>query len=104
MISRRSFTRMGLASIPLLNLSRPAGWAMGQTPEVHKVNSTFDGVRIGVQSASFSFSGIGIDGIIKTMTDVGLAETDVMSEHVENYLGGPVLLPGAGRQGPWVPR
>ncbi len=66
------------------------------------VNSTFGGVRIGVQSASFSFSGLGIDQIIQTMVEVGIAETDVMSEHVENYLGGPVALPGAGRPGPWA--
>jgi sugar phosphate isomerase/epimerase len=68
------------------------------------VKSTFGGVRIGVQSASFSFSGFGIDEIIKTMVEVGLAETDAMSEHVDNYLGAPVALPGAGRPGPWARR
>jgi len=36
------------------------------------------------------------------MVEVGLAETDVMSEHVDNYLGGPVALPGTGRPGPWT--
>ena len=63
------------------------------------VNSTIHGVRMGVQSASFTFSGIGIEGIVKTMVDLGLAEIDVMSEHVENFLGAPVPLPGAGRPG-----
>ena len=29
---------------------------------------------------------------------------DVMSEHVENYLGAPVQLPGTGRPGPWARR
>jgi sugar phosphate isomerase/epimerase len=66
------------------------------------VQSTYAGVRIGVQSASFTYSGIGIEGIISTMVEVGLAETDVMSEHVDNYLGGPVALPGTGRPGPWT--
>jgi sugar phosphate isomerase/epimerase len=57
-----------------------------------------------VQSASFTFSGIGIEGIVKTMVHLGIAEIDVMSEHVENFLGAPVPLPGAGRPGPWVRR
>jgi hypothetical protein len=59
---------------------------------------------MGVQSASFTFSGMGIPDIIKTMRAVGLSTIDTMSEHVENYLGAPVPLPGEGRPGPWVPR
>ncbi len=66
-----------------------------------RVNSTFHGVRIGVQSASFTFSGLGLDDILPVMVEVGLGDADVMSEHVENYLGAPVALPGAGRRGPW---
>ena len=89
MYTRRDFGRLALASVPLAS-------AMAA------VNSTFSGVRIGVQSASFTFSGLGIDDIVKTMVEVGIAETDVMSEHVDNYLGGPVALPGAGRPGPWA--
>src|SRR5438132_7869287 len=87
--SRRDFSKIALAGVPL---ARCLG----------AINSTIGGVRIGVQSASFTFSGIGVDGIIKTLNDVGLAEIDVMSEHIENYLGGPVQLPGTGRPGPWV--
>src|ERR1019366_1877117 len=87
--TRRDFGRLALASVPLAS-------AMAA------VNSTFSGVRIGVQSASFTFSGLGIDDIVKTMVEVGIAETDVMSEHVDNYLGGPVAQPGAGRNGPWA--
>jgi sugar phosphate isomerase/epimerase len=87
--TRRDFGIIALGALPLSVAS--AG-----------VNSTFSGVRIGVQSASFTFSGLGIDDIIKTMVEVGIAETDVMSEHVDNYLGGPVALPGAGRNGPWA--
>jgi len=85
--TRRDFGKLALASVPL-------------SSTLAAVNSTFGGVRIGVQSASFTFSGLGIDDIIKTMVEVGLAETDVMTEHVDNYLGGPVALPGAGRTGP----
>src|SRR5438876_1364734 len=87
--SRRDFGKLALAGIPL---ARSLG----------AVDSTIIGVRMGVQSASFTFSGIGVDGIIKTLNDVGLAEIDVMSEHIENYLGGPVQLPGTGRPGPWA--
>ena len=43
------------------------------------------------------------DDIVKTMVSVGLAEIDVMSEHVEQYLGAPgIQLPGTGRPGPWA--
>jgi Xylose isomerase-like TIM barrel len=91
MYSRREFARVAAGAIPLAR----SLWG---------VNSTIHGVRMGVQSASFTFSGIGIEGIIQTMVDLGLAEIDVMSEHVENYLGAPVPLPGAGRPGPWARR
>lgn len=87
MLTRRQFAAVSVAG---LRVGRAA------------VNSTIHGVRIGVQSASFTYSGIGIDGIVQTMSDLGIAEIDVMSEHVENYLGGPVQLPGTGRPGPWA--
>jgi sugar phosphate isomerase/epimerase len=87
--SRRDFAKLALAGIPLVR-------------SLGAINSTISGVRMGVQSASFTFSGIDVDGIIKTLNDVGLAEIDVMSEHIENYLGGPVQLPGTGRPGPWA--
>src|SRR5256885_1708787 len=91
MYSRRDFAKIAAATIPMAR----SLWG---------VNSTIHGVRMGVQSASFTFSGIGIEGIIKTMVDLGLAEIDVMSEHVENFLGAPVPLPGTGRPGPWARR
>jgi sugar phosphate isomerase/epimerase len=69
-----------------------------------RVDSTVDGVLLGVQSASFTFSGMGLIEIIGTMRAVGLSTIDVMSEHVESFLGAPVLLPGEGRPGPWVAR
>jgi sugar phosphate isomerase/epimerase len=91
MYSRRDFAKIAAGTIPLAR----SLWG---------VNSTVHGVRMAVQSASFTFSGIGIEGIIRTMVDLGLAEIDVMSEHVENFLGAPVPLPGAGRPGPWTRR
>ena len=91
MYSRRDFAKIAAGTVPVAR----SLWA---------VNSTIHGVRMAVQSASFTFSGIGIEGIIQTMVDLGLAEIDVMSEHVENYLGAPVPLPGAGRPGPWARR
>ena len=86
---------------------RQFGATLAATPFVVYGSSslaTVNGVRIGLQSASFTYSGMGIDGIIQTMKDLGLVEIDVMSEHVENYLGAPVQLPGTGRPGPWTRR
>jgi sugar phosphate isomerase/epimerase len=91
MYSRRDFAKIAAGTIPMAR----SLWG---------VNSTIHGVRMAVQSASFTFSGIGIEGIIRTMVELGLAEIDVMSEHVENFLGAPVPLPGAGRPGPWARR
>ena len=86
---------------------RQFGAVLAASPFIAKgaTYPTVNGVHIGLQSASFTYSGMGIDDIIKTMRDLGLAEIDVMSEHVENYLGAPgVQLPGTGRPGPWVAR
>lgn len=70
-------------------------------PEVTRIR----GVRVALQSASFSFSGLGLPDILKTMQALGLTELDVMSEHVEHFLGAPgVRLPGEGRPGPWMRR
>jgi sugar phosphate isomerase/epimerase len=88
-LSRRRFTTSALSSVALL---RPAFAAV---PRI-------GGVRIGLQSASFTYSGMNLDGIMRTMCDLGLAEIDMMSEHVENYLGAPVKLPGTGRPRPWA--
>lgn len=74
MYSRRDFAKIAAVTLPLARRL----WA---------VNSTIHGVRMAVQSASFTYSGIGLEGIIKTMVDLGLAEIDIMSEHVENFLG-----------------
>jgi sugar phosphate isomerase/epimerase len=96
MYTRRQFGKVVLTAVPAVPLFAKAA-------TFDKVNSTIRGVRMGLQSACFTFSGMGLDDIIKTMVSVGLAEIDVMSEHVENYLGAPgVQLPGTGRPGPWA--
>jgi sugar phosphate isomerase/epimerase len=96
MYTRRSFGKVLLAAIPAVPMLAYAGAAQ-------KVNSKINGVRMGLQSASFTFSGMGIDDIIQTMVNLGLGEIDVMAEHVEAYLGAPgVQVPGTGRPGPWA--
>lgn len=87
MITRRNVIQSVVCALPI---------ARGMAA----VNSTIRGVRVGVQSASFSFSGFNLDQIIQTMQQIGLDHVDMMSEHVENYLGAPVDLPGAGRSLP----
>ena len=96
MYTRRDFGKVVLAAVPAMPL-------LARAAASPQVNSTINGVRMGLQSACFTFSGMGLDDIIKTMVSVGLAEIDVMSEHVEAYLGAPgIQLPGTGRQGPWA--
>jgi len=90
-LTRKQFAMMTLGTLPLVRR------AWGAKPRVN-------GVRMALQSASFTFSGMDMDGIITTMKALGLGEIDVMSEHVENYLGAPVPLPGTGRPGPWARR
>jgi len=88
MITRRSMVR---STVGLMSFAHVAANAAPKTVQ---------GIRIGVQSASFTFSGFDLDKIIKTMTDLQLDHIDTMSEHVENYLGAPVDLPGTGRSLP----
>ncbi|HUR03428.1 MAG TPA: hypothetical protein VM347_12875, partial [Nonomuraea sp.] len=96
MYTRRAFGKVVLAAVPAVPMLAYAGAAQ-------KVNSKINGVRMGLQSASFTFSGMGIDDIIQTMVNLGLGEIDVMAEHVEAYLGAPgVQVPGTGRPGPWA--
>lgn len=91
MYTRREIGKVALAGV---------GFARG----LAALNSTINGVRIGVQSSSFTYSRMGIDAIIKLVTDLGFAEIGVMSEHVEAFIGGPVQLPGAGRVAPGAGR
>src|SRR5690606_10038633 len=84
MITRRNMVRTIVGAVPIAHGLRG-------------VAATVKGVRIGVQSASFTFSGFNLDKIIQTMKELDLDHIDMMSEHVENYLGAPVDLPGTGR-------
>lgn len=103
MITRRSFAVRTLAAAVSAGLVKTNVLAQNSSVQP-SIDSTIDGILLGVQSASFTFSGIGLIGIIETMRDVGLSTIDVMSEHVENFLGAPVRLPGEGRLGPWIPQ
>jgi hypothetical protein len=95
MINRREFGKGILASLAVTGFPAYANGA--------GVDSRINGVRMGLQSACFTFSGMNLDDIVKTMASVGLAEIDAMSEHVEHYLGAPgIQLPGTGRPGPWA--
>jgi len=103
MITRREFLGGAVAAAAVMS-SMPVLAAAQEGAQGSVVDSTVDGVLLGVQSASFTFSGMGLVEIVATMRAVGLSTIDTMSEHVENFLGAPVLLPGEGRGGPWVPR
>lgn len=95
MFTRREW----LAATAQVAAALPLGLSAAQRPPLPRVN----GVRMALQSASFSFSGQGVPEIIRTMTDLGLGEIDIMSEHIEHQLGAPgIQLPGAGRPGPWT--
>ena len=64
------------------------------TPKIARIR----GVRMALQSASFSFSGLALPDVLKTMQALELTEIDIMSEHIEHFLGAPgIQLPGAGR-------
>ena len=99
MLTRRAMLQTTLASAAAMPFASTAtAWA-GAAPEVARIR----GVRMAVQSASFSFSGLGLPDIFKTMQGLGLTEVDIMSEHIEHFLGAPgIQLPGAGRPGPWT--
>ena len=99
MLTRRDLLKASLATAAAMPFASPASmWAgAGQQP------ARIRGVRMALQSASFSFSGLALPDIFKTMQGLGLTEIDIMSEHIENLLGAPgVQLPGAGRPGPWA--
>lgn len=100
MLTRRQWLEavaLTAAAFPITPLTRTG--LSAPAPEVTRIR----GVRLALQSASFSFSGLGLPDILKTMQALGLTELDIMSEHVEHFLGAPgVRLPGEGRPGPWT--
>lgn len=101
MWTRRQWMKTTLASAAALPFASPgSAWARGAA-DVARIR----GVRMALQSASFSFSGKALPDIFETMQALGLQEIDIMSEHIEHALGAPgIQLPGAGRPGPWARR
>jgi sugar phosphate isomerase/epimerase len=81
MYSRREFGRLALAGLPMT-----VAFAQGSS----KINSSFNGVRIGVQS--YSFRSLPLDDAIKVMAGIGIGECELFSGHVEPRIGPP---PGA---------
>ena len=97
MLTRRDWLRTTALSTAVMPLAAAIGRAAA--PRIARIR----GVRMALQSASFSFSGQGLPDILKTMEALGLTEIDIMSEHIEHELGAPgIQLPGAGRPGPWT--
>jgi sugar phosphate isomerase/epimerase len=95
MMTRRDWIKTSAAFAATLPLVSPF--------EAFATETRVRGVRMGLQSACFTFSGLALPEIITTMKKVGLGEIDIMSEHVEQFLGAPgIQLPGTGRQGPWT--
>ena len=98
MLTRREWLR----ATALTSAALPLASAIGRAADAPKI-ARIRGVRMALQSASFSFSGQGLPDILKTMEALGLTEIDIMSEHIEHELGAPgIQLPGAGRPGPWT--
>jgi sugar phosphate isomerase/epimerase len=81
MYSRREFGRLALAGLPMT-----VAFAQGSS----KISSSFNGVRIGVQS--YSFRSLPLDDAIKAMARIGIGECELFSGHVEPRIGPP---PGA---------
>ncbi len=69
MISRRTFGKLALGSLPLATSS----WA--------KIDSTIQGVRIGV--SGYSFQNSSLDTAIETMKSIGLGSTEAWFRHIE---------------------
>ena len=74
-LSRREFGQITLAGLPL-------------ALAVQKVDSTIEGVQIGVQSYSFRTLP-STDDIIKAMVKIGLSSVELMSNHAESVAGAP---------------
>ena len=98
MLTRRELLRTAALTAAAMPIASVVGRAAAN-PTIARIR----GVRMALQSASFSFSGLALPDIFRTMQALDLTEIDIMSEHIENLLGAPgIQLPGAGRPGPWT--
>jgi len=83
--TRRDLGKIALAAIPL---------ARAYTA----TNSKFYGVQIGAITYSFNSIASDPEAIIKAMVEIGLGETELMSNHCEALAGAPAI-PSFGRGG-----
>lgn len=92
MYSRRDFSKIGLAGLPLARVLA-----------FTKIDSKIDGVQLGVQS--YSFRDLPLDAAIQAMAADGLGECELFSPHIEG--GHTDRAPMAGMRrpgGPGMPR
>jgi sugar phosphate isomerase/epimerase len=100
--SRREFGQIVLAGVPL-SLSAAAAIAESASAAstaaaAAAINSTFGGVQIGAITYSFRTLST-LDDIIKAMTQIGIGEAELMSNHAEAALGAPAQGPPPRRPG-----
>ena len=85
--TRRDWGRLVLASVPAAKVVAAA-----------KINSTFQGVRLGAITYSFnSIANPEPEAIIRAYVEIGLGEAELMSNHCEALAGAPRAARGGGR-------
>src|SRR3954451_14637104 len=94
-LSRRDFTKLALAGVPIFLSPFPLAAAA-------KVNSRINGVQIG--AITYSFRSMPAEDIIKAYVEIGLGEMELMSNHAEQLAGAPAgRRGGGGRRGAPTP-
>src|ERR1700679_33319 len=83
--TRRDLGKIALAAVPLARAYAA-------------INSKFYGVQIGAITYSFNSIASDPEAIIKAMVEIGLGETELMSNHCEALAGAPAM-PQFGRGG-----
>src|ERR1700683_4304228 len=81
--TRRDLGKIALAAIPLARAYAA-------------INSKFYGVQIGAITYSFNSIASDPEAIIKALAEIGLGETELMSNHCEALAGAPAI-PSFGR-------